>query len=206
MTQTGQEPGLQSRRPGFEPQVGKIPWRREWQPTPVFLPEESHGQRSLMGYSPWDHRVEHNWATNTFTLKAPLLSSLRVPVCKGRAAETNPKGPQQVTHSFYWAPFQSQVIFSRKHLFTWLCWVLVATCGIFGCGMGTLSCGMWDLVPWPGIEFGPALGAWNLSHWTTREVPPSIPEGRFPTLGISNTLSPWVLLSWTNCLSRITLI
>ena len=31
----------------------KIPWRREWQPTPVFLPGESHGQRSLVGYSPW---------------------------------------------------------------------------------------------------------------------------------------------------------
>ena len=33
--------------------VGKIPWRRAWQPTPVFLPGESHGQRSLAGYSPW---------------------------------------------------------------------------------------------------------------------------------------------------------
>ena len=33
--------------------VGKIPWRRAWQPTPVFLPGESHGQRSLVGYSPW---------------------------------------------------------------------------------------------------------------------------------------------------------
>ena len=32
--------------------VGKIPWRREWQPTPVFLPGEPHGQRNLMGYSP----------------------------------------------------------------------------------------------------------------------------------------------------------
>ena len=45
-------------------------------------------------------------------------------------------------------------------------------CGIFSCGMRTLSCGMWDLVPWPEIEPGPpALGAWSLSHWTTREVP-----------------------------------
>jgi len=32
---------------------GKIPWRRAWQPTPVFWPGESHGQRSLVGYSPW---------------------------------------------------------------------------------------------------------------------------------------------------------
>ena len=38
---------------GFDPWVRKIPWRRAWQPNPVFLPAESHGQRSLAGYSPW---------------------------------------------------------------------------------------------------------------------------------------------------------
>ena len=37
----------------FNPWVRKIPWREAWQPTPVFLPGESHGQRSLAGYSPW---------------------------------------------------------------------------------------------------------------------------------------------------------
>ena len=36
--------------------IKKIPWRREWLPTPVFLPGESHGQRSLVGYSPWGHK------------------------------------------------------------------------------------------------------------------------------------------------------
>ena len=40
-------------RPGFKPWVKKIPWRRKWQPTAVFLPGKSHGQRSLVGYSPW---------------------------------------------------------------------------------------------------------------------------------------------------------
>ena len=40
----------------FDPWIGKIPWRREWQPTPVFLPGESHGQRSLAGCSPWGHK------------------------------------------------------------------------------------------------------------------------------------------------------
>ena len=44
---------LQCRRPRFDPWVRKMPWRRECQPTPVFLPGESHGQRSLVGYSPW---------------------------------------------------------------------------------------------------------------------------------------------------------
>ena len=38
----------------FDPWVKKIPWRRAWQPTSVFLPGESHGQRSLAGHSPWD--------------------------------------------------------------------------------------------------------------------------------------------------------
>ena len=40
----------------LDPWVGKIPCRRAWQPTPVFLPGESHGQRSLEGYSPWGHK------------------------------------------------------------------------------------------------------------------------------------------------------
>ena len=48
------EPACQyrSKRCGFNPWVRKIPWRRAWQPTPVFLPGESRGQRSLVGYSP----------------------------------------------------------------------------------------------------------------------------------------------------------
>ena len=38
---------------GFDPWAGKIPWRRNWQHTPVFLPGKFHGQRSLAGHSPW---------------------------------------------------------------------------------------------------------------------------------------------------------
>ena len=44
------------RRPRFDPWVRKIPWKRAWQPTPVFLPGESHGQKSLVGYSLWGHK------------------------------------------------------------------------------------------------------------------------------------------------------
>ena len=44
---------LQCKRPGFDPWVGKIPWRRKWQHAPVYLPGKFHGQRSLVGYSPW---------------------------------------------------------------------------------------------------------------------------------------------------------
>ena len=42
------------KRCSFDPWVGKIPWRRKWQPTPVFLLEKSHGQRRQAGYSLWD--------------------------------------------------------------------------------------------------------------------------------------------------------
>ena len=41
------------KRHRFDLWVWKIPWRRKWQPTPVFLPGKAHGQRSLVGYSPW---------------------------------------------------------------------------------------------------------------------------------------------------------
>ena len=46
---------LQRGRPGFDPWVGKIPWRWQWQSIPVFLPGDLPGQRSLVGYSPWGH-------------------------------------------------------------------------------------------------------------------------------------------------------
>ena len=54
---SGKESACQCRgleRHEFHPWVGKIPWRRKQQHTPVFLPGQSHGQRSLVGYSPWD--------------------------------------------------------------------------------------------------------------------------------------------------------
>ena len=55
---------LQGKRPGFNACVGKTPWRRKWQPPPVLLPGEFHGQRSLEGYSLWLQRVRHHWVTN----------------------------------------------------------------------------------------------------------------------------------------------
>ena len=80
----GKEPACQYRRPKrleFDPWVGKIPWRRNCQPTPVFLPRKFHGQRSLMGYSPRGHKesdtTEHTRArTHTHTHTVP--SSQRI--------------------------------------------------------------------------------------------------------------------------------
>ena len=84
------EPDCQCRRHkrlGFNPWVGEIPWRRKWQPTPVFLLGESHGQRSLAGYSPWDCKesdmTEHTRAhtlTHTHTrVKPTALKRLATP-------------------------------------------------------------------------------------------------------------------------------
>ena len=59
MGTSGKEPTRQCmrcKRRRFTLWVGKIPWRRKWQPTPVFLPGESHGKRSLVSYSPWGHK------------------------------------------------------------------------------------------------------------------------------------------------------
>ena len=70
----------QCRRPGFDPWVRKIPWRRQWQPTPVFLPGKFHGRRSLVGYSPRSHKESDTteqlhfqfnfkfWYTSRYTL------------------------------------------------------------------------------------------------------------------------------------------
>ena len=58
----------QCRRPGFVPWVRKIPWRREWQPTPVFLPGEFQGQRILVGYSPWGHKELDTTERLTFSI------------------------------------------------------------------------------------------------------------------------------------------
>ena len=73
----------------------------------------------------------------------------------------------------YWILFKIGFYFFKRNLFIWLCWVLVVAQGIFTCGLQTLRCLMWGLVPWPGSEpRPPALGAQSLSHWSTGEVSP----------------------------------
>ena len=67
---------------------------------------------------------------------------------------------------------RTSLLLKTFYWFIWLHQVLVSARKIFSCGMWTLSCSMWDLDLWPGIEPGPsALGALSLSHWTMREVP-----------------------------------
>ena len=67
---------LQCRRPGFDPQVGKISWRRKWQPTPVLLPVKCHRWRSLLGYSPWDRKELHTSEQLHFFITSAIWDTL----------------------------------------------------------------------------------------------------------------------------------
>ena len=68
---------------GLIPGVGKIPWRRKRQPTPVFLPREVHGQRSLAGYSPWGRKsVGHNLGTKQQQKERLAGKALRLQMAK----------------------------------------------------------------------------------------------------------------------------
>ena len=60
------------------PGSGRCPWERKWQPSPVFLPGQFHGQRSLVIYSPWGRRVGYNGVTNRHTLSLPLQPNVVV--------------------------------------------------------------------------------------------------------------------------------
>ena len=79
---SGKESACQCRRRGFHPSGRKIPWRRKWQPSPVFLPRKPHGQRSLASCGPWGHkRVGHDLVTKQQYHLYPVSSliSLLIP-------------------------------------------------------------------------------------------------------------------------------
>ena len=74
----------QSRRPGFESWVRKIPWRREWLATPVFLPGEFHRQRSLAGYSPRGYKepnMTEQLTLSLFSFTGPLSLRVVISLC-----------------------------------------------------------------------------------------------------------------------------
>ena len=74
----GRQSACPCRRHRFNPWVGSTPWSRKWQPTPVFLPGKSHGQRSLAGrlQSMWSQRVRCDWATERVSQLQQLLDLL----------------------------------------------------------------------------------------------------------------------------------
>ena len=75
---TQQQQQQQCMKPGFDPWVRKIPWRRVWQLTTIFLPGESHGQRSLAGYGPWGPKEwDMTERLNTAQHKGPEWASAK---------------------------------------------------------------------------------------------------------------------------------
>ena len=90
---------LQCRRPRFNLWVGKMPWRRKWQPTPVLLPGKFHGWRSLGGYSPWGRkewdtteRLHFHFSTNLMICMCFLLHFLSLLLKGHLEAETANQG------------------------------------------------------------------------------------------------------------------
>ena len=99
----GEEPTCQGRRHKslrLNPWVEKIPCRMKWQPTPVCLPGESHGQRSLLGYSPWGHKEsdanEATWHDNEHVS------------CHEAEKRFQTEKPKKITLHFYISKFRDQ--------------------------------------------------------------------------------------------------
>ena len=90
----------QCRRRRSHSWVRKIPWRRKWQPTPVFLPGKSHGQRDLVGYSPWGCKwIGHDLVTKQQHCTQNWKISFSFNQEKGS------QGPSRVSHSKSWGVF-----------------------------------------------------------------------------------------------------
>ena len=92
----------------FNPWDKKIPWRGKWQPTPLLLPGKSHGRRSLVGYSPWDHKesdmTERLHFTSVYLGGFPGISAGKESACKqetlvGFLGQEDPLEREMATHS-----------------------------------------------------------------------------------------------------------
>ena len=111
---SGREPACQfreSKRHRFNPWVWKIPWSRKWQPTPIFLPGKFHGQRSLVGYSPWGPKESD--ATEQECTSFLWLSG-REPACQFRESKRHRFNPWvwKIPWRRKWQP--TPVILPRK--------------------------------------------------------------------------------------------
>ena len=74
---SGKEFTWQCRRHWFDPWIRNIPWRRKWQPTPIFLPGEFHGQRRLVGYSPWVAK-NRSWPSDWARMHAKIILAFQL--------------------------------------------------------------------------------------------------------------------------------
>ena len=103
---------------GFDPWVGKIPWSKKWQPTPIFLPGKSHGQRSLVGYSPGGTKSQTNlrdWTnthTQTNTSEQTLLPNYPSSVQFSHSVMSDSLRPHESQHSKLPCPSPTPGVYS----------------------------------------------------------------------------------------------
>ena len=149
---------------GLIPGLGRIPWRMEWQPTPVFLPGEFHEQRSLVGYSPWGCRDSHMTEQLTLSLSLSIakhadLSTISVGWIVAATAES----PQSCLS--LWDPIDCSPPVSSAH--------------------GILQARILDGLPCPPLQeifltWGLNLCLLHLLHWQMGSLPiapPGKPKG-----------------------------
>ena len=111
----GKEPACQCRRLRFHPWVRKIPWRRKWQPIPVFLPGKSHGQRS---YSPWGAKEwEHNWVYSMYPY-SPLFTDLGTSLV-AQMVKHLPIMWETRVQSLGWKDFLEKVMATHSSILAW---------------------------------------------------------------------------------------
>ena len=103
---------------GFDPWVGKIPWSKKWQPTPIFLPGKSHGQRSLVGYSPGGTKSQthlRDWTnthTQTNTSEQTLLPNYPSSVQFSHSVVSDSLRPHESQHSKLPCPSPTPGVYS----------------------------------------------------------------------------------------------
>ena len=168
---------LQCERPGFNPWVGKIPWKRGWQLTPVFLPGEFHGWRSLAGYSPWGQCFlpdPSSFMTNTYNIilhwlqashpgSSPAFEATVPKVMKSQAGSLYEKGirPGQARMEANW---RAELLY-LEGLQLWLPWgneaalwdlqirtLFLAAPVLHSCSQAFSSCGEWGLLSSCGVR------------------------------------------------------
>ena len=103
---------LQYRRPRFNLWIGKIRWKRKWQPTPVFLPGESHGQWSLVGYSPWGCKGLNRTERLPLSLWGSSCSHFHMAISRGHSGRSSGFGVEFERCGFVFCPWYLLAVWS----------------------------------------------------------------------------------------------
>ena len=175
----GKQSAYQCRRHGFSPWSGKIPWRRKWQPIPVFLPGEPHGQSSSMCYGLWSQ--SQTWFSDWKTIRKDTRERYHFPHTVSNFPSIPAGGSIAVFQGFDYASILEIIAWNKRAVITSVCKML-ETQEFHRAYLSINFCVYWHIfvfgstvwhveVPWPGIKrLPPAVETWSLNHWTTGEV------------------------------------